>query len=53
MYEEGKQRIVKGIPRPISIRDISLLASEEMIKESVSILCNSCGRDRKVYKPKY
>jgi hypothetical protein len=45
--EEGKQSTMKGIPRPISIREISVLTVEDMFKERMSIVCSSCGGSKK------
>jgi predicted aspartyl protease len=41
----GKQRTVKGVPRPISIREISALQLKICFRKGCQ-LCSSCGRAR-------
>jgi hypothetical protein len=41
LYEEEKHILVKGIQRPLSIREISALHMKRCLKK-VSIICNSC-----------
>jgi hypothetical protein len=50
--DEGKHRIMKVIRRPIYIRDIVSSQLKRIFRKRV-LVCISCGRARKVYKPKY
>jgi hypothetical protein len=51
--EEGKHSIVKIIPRPISIREISTLLLKRCFEERTSIVSSPCGGTRKDQRAKY
>jgi len=44
---DRKQSIVKGVPRPISIREISSLQLKRCFKKRMSIVCSPSGGARK------
>jgi hypothetical protein len=45
--KEGKKSTVKGVPRPISVRDISALQLKTCLQKRMSIVCIPCGGARK------